>query len=416
MGFPDQSVSPNTARLVAVLVVAALTFMAAIVGLAAMTPAAGSEDELEESAHDTPSYIAAPPLPATLPGAAFDPTESIASHDGQVIVTARVEDGRTRVEFGPGSSDPTWPTVTVELEGEAQLRAVSVEGDRAALSREIDTGSVVITIDRFRSDDGSGSVAELSFDRTVEPEAFSTDGATLYVIDHGSLPGSYRVRSVNLDTGELSDVDGPDKFPLEEEMNGRARRQVWGPDGTRLYTLYIRQTHHHHEPAVAASAHGHPEPGTDGFVHVLDLSEEWAFCLDLPEAFGKGELDHTALSVNSNKRELAVIDTQAGQAAFASLDELAITEVIDLPSELTMTDPATNGDTRGRIDGALLDEHLALVRDGTLHWLDRATLEALGDPVALGFTEVALFPMPPRAIQVLDMESLGDTIGYQPPS
>ena len=153
---------------------------------------------------------------------------------------------------------------------------------------------------------------------TVELVAPLLDGVyrLLFVIDHqiAEVPGAYRIRPLNLETGLLETIVGPTKVPLQDDMNGIGRRQVWSPDGRRLYTLYIRQTHHHH---ADGADHAHGAPGTDGFVHVLDLDEEWAFCLDLPPSFGRGDLATTALAASPDGDTIAIADANAGEVVFA---------------------------------------------------------------------------------------------------
>jgi hypothetical protein len=97
----------------------------------------------------------------------------------------------------------------------------------------------------------------------------------------------------------------------------------WRP-GDRLYTLYICQTIHVH---AGGEGHAHGAEGSDGSVHVLDLDEEWAFFLHLPSGFGTGELDETAIALDPRGKELAILDLNAGQLAWASTVDLAIMNV-----------------------------------------------------------------------------------------
>jgi len=206
------------------------------------------------------------------------------------------------------------------------------------------------------------------------------------VIDHqiSQTNGAYRVRPLNLESGRLETIVGPTKQPLIEDMNGSGRRQVWSPNGARLNTLYIRQTHHHHDSAdgeAAQTHHAHGEPGTDGFVHVLDLDEEWAHCLDLPEAFGGGDLSTTALAVSPDGLTLAVADASAGQIAFASSVELAVTRVVPMP-DVSIEDELHLGLTRDAV---------VLASGDTAHWFRLETMEPIGAPIELvgplsGFT------------------------------
>ncbi len=333
-------------------------------------PAAGSAVSDSEAEYGvTPR----PPLPVRAPYTAFDPTLAIADHDGSVIVRA---DG-DRVVFEASNTE-----AVVEEGGPGALRTVSSDGRLAALfERSADGTSLITVVDQS----GSEGVRFYELSGLVEPEAFSTDGRLLYVIDHqvAEAPGAYRVRPLDLATGRLATIVGPNKVPVTEDMNGRGRRQVWSPDGTRLYTLYIRQTHHHH---ASGGAHSHGEPGTDAFVHVLDLDEEWAHCLDLPAAFGGGELATTALAVAPDGASIAVADASAGQLAFASTADL----------EVVSTAPLPDIEIDGELHIGLAENQIILGSGMKAWWFDSETLTPVGDPVELespltGFTS-ALTP------------------------
>jgi hypothetical protein len=265
--------------------------------------------------------------------------------------------------------------------GEPELRAVAADGTMAALLERLDGASRVTVVD-IGAGAGPG-VRSFDLDGLVEPEAFATDGSLLYVIDHQAAaePGAYRVRPLNLATGELETIVGPEKLPFTDDMNGIGRRQSWSPDGSRLYTLYIRQTHRHDDLAVEgaadhpASGHAGSEAGTDGFVHVLDLDEEWAFCLSLPAALGTGDLASTPLAVSPDGATIAVADARAGQIAFASTGDLAVTRTVDLPA----IEPDDD------LHLALTASHVVLGWGREAHWFDRTTLEPLaGGPDELG--------------------------------
>ncbi len=381
-------------RVALVVVLAVLTTVVAAVGLLGQADPATDRatdddhhtdhDHTEAAADELTSYHSSvePPLPTAAPASGFDPEVSVANHDGTVV--ASVVDGVLMFTVAGGTVDQPG----IEVAPGFEVRALSNRGDRAALLRvETDsagtvTGSAVMVAGRSVAAKATPAIHH--FDGLVEPEAFSTDGEALFVIDHqaGRAPGTYRVRSLNLVSGELDEMLGPSKQPIIEDMNGNGRRQIWGLTNNRLYTLYIRQTHHVH--ASGAS-------GTDGFVHILDLDEEWAFCLDLPPEFGQGSLSTTALTVGTES--LAVLDLNAGesgQMAYASLDDHQITDVVDLPvafhqamKPLMVAAMADNG---GSWDEQTV--HLATAGTGIavgvgsgVVWFDRATMEPLADPV-----------------------------------
>jgi DNA-binding beta-propeller fold protein YncE len=140
----------------------------------------------------------------------------------------------------------------------------------------------------------------------LEPEAFSTDHTNLFVLQYrpALAPNSYQVRRLDLATGKLHDIYTPDKH-LQESMRGDARVQAISPDGSRLYTLYSLRTAH----------------GSHSFIHVLNLDEKWAHCIDLPADFGIGA-GSTALSVSADGNRLFVANGAAH--AVAEVDTQAL--------------------------------------------------------------------------------------------
>ncbi len=302
-----------------------------------------------------------PPLPTRSPAAPFDPVTSIADHDGSTVVDLVGDRVRFTEETASGPA-----TTEVDItSSDGELRAVAADGRQAAVFHRTGGDSVITVVPHSGGDTQTYTLPGL-----IEPEAFSTDGTLLYVIDHETDrgEGGYRVRPLNLASGQLEPTLGPTKQELVEVMNGRGRRQVWSPDGTRLYTLYIRQTHHHHDPTQSSGAqaqHIHAEPGTDAFVHVLDLEEEWAFCLDLPEAFGAGDLETTALAVSPDGNQVVVADRNAEQLAFASTEELKVTDTTVLPGVAVV----------GDLHIAVTADDLVLASGRQVHWFDRASFE-----------------------------------------
>lgn len=358
--------------LLALLVGSGLMALTARRAQPAPTAQSVEPDETAGPGFEPVGGVADPPLPAAVPLIDFDPISELANHDGTVIV--RHQNGLLRFVDGRSGTELS----AVDVPGDGELRAVSTDGSLAALFEHRAGRSTISVVDGR----GFEPIQTLVFDGVVEPEAFSTDGNVLFAIDHqiAQEPGSYRVRPINLETGELEVILGPSKVPLDEEMNGAGRRQVWSNDGSRLYTLYIRQTHHHHsnqdqdqDQTALEGQHVHGEPGTDGFVHVLDLDEEWAFCLDLPQEFGEGELGLTALAVSPAGGELAVLDLNAGRIAVASTDRLAVSGTAALPEDVDPDD---------RLHLGMFPTHFAVGWGKTLIWLDRPSLEPV-DEVAL---------------------------------
>jgi outer membrane protein assembly factor BamB len=143
-----------------------------------------------------------------------------------------------------------------------------------------------------------------------EPEAFSTDRGSLFVIQYlpAKAPSRYRVRRLDLRTEQVTGVYTVDA-ELQQSMQGTARVQAAGPDGRRLYTLYSHQ-------------------GADGrlraFIHVLSLDELWAHCIDLPSAFGSSAEQPIALSVAADGRRLYVANASTDTVAEVDTEALRV--------------------------------------------------------------------------------------------
>jgi hypothetical protein len=161
----------------------------------------------------------------------------------------------------------------------------------------------------------------ITLDGNYEPEAFSTDGKSLFVISYlpARKPTAYQVRRLDLTTGRVHDVYTPDAH-LQKAMGGTARIQAASPDGRRLYTLYTLPG---------------PEGGEDyAFIHVLSLDELWAHCIDLPPGFATSAESATALTVSADGSRLYV--TNGATKALAEIDTEALrvvrTSALDLGS------------------------------------------------------------------------------------
>jgi hypothetical protein len=151
------------------------------------------------------------------------------------------------------------------------------------------------------------------FAGNFDPEAFSTDGHTLFVLDFlpAMKPTRYSVREVDLASGAIRavpDRDGSIRAP----MPGYALAQAMSPDGTQLYTFY---------------ASSEPISGDDGdqyhaWIHVLNLQHKWAHCLELDEDIGIQGGANAALAVSADSKRLYVSDRLTG--AFVSIDTASL--------------------------------------------------------------------------------------------
>lgn len=205
-----------------------------------------------------------------------------------------------------------------------ELRLTSLDGRWEAWAEPLPDGATIYAPGGRTSttlavrDKLSGKVEIVTMARNLEPEAFSSDGRTLFTIDHrpAAEPEIYRVTALDLRTRVVRDVIGPWKQPLIEEMRGEGRQQVWAPEGGQLFTLYVRQTHVHVD-----GTHDHPGgdgphidgAGTDAFVHVLDVDAGWALCLELAAGFGLGPAGTTDIFVTDDGETVTVVDHHIGQ-------------------------------------------------------------------------------------------------------
>ena len=102
-------------------------------------------------------------------------------------------------------------------------------------------------------------------------------------------------------------------------MQGTRLQQVWAPNRSVLYTLYTNQ--------VSSGA-----PLT--FVHVLNLEEKWAHCIDLPPSFGSSRPNAKAMVGSADGKRLYVTDADA--QLIATIDtrrfEVVTTTAASLPA------------------------------------------------------------------------------------
>lgn len=239
---------------------------------------------------------------------AYEAPGAVASPDGSIVARAVVRpDGTTRV-FWLDPADGR-RTAVARIEEPAAIRVVAPDGRVALGPPDIPLGGIVRPVARAATAltvaAPDGTVRTYHLDGSIEPEAFSTDGASLFVLGFtpAENPTEYQVNKLDLTTGEIDGVygqDSPDE--RQERMGGIARTQVWDPDGDVVYTLYSQEVG------------GRPT----SFIHVLDLDEGWAFCLDLPQAIGWSSPaalavapDGARLWVTDSIGHGAVVDTEA---------------------------------------------------------------------------------------------------------
>jgi len=203
------------------------------------------------------------------------------------------------------------------------------------------------------------------FPGNLVPEAFSSNGRLLYVLDYvpAAAPDHYEVRTIDLLTGAKVDVGGrPKDAPQVEQMQGNARTSLYSPDRQMLFTLYS-------------------EYGEQGkaFIHALNLQENWSYCLDLPDSgrFGDGQ----ATLAMSRDNKLYVLG-DSGQIAQIDAQPYGLT--VERTVQLPAATPAKNRPT-----AAVEGSRLIVGHDDRVFFLDRSTLR-ISDTITMPSAVVGL--------------------------
>src|ERR687892_2408411 len=244
-------------------------------------------------------------------GSAVSVPGAVPAIDWSAVVRAVPTDDGTRVEaVDPASGDLRW---TKDVPGTLEVKIASAGAEMVALGDPREgagyafgrTSTRLVLLDK-----GISEPRTIELDGNYAPEAFSTDGTSLFVVEYlpPQRPTSYRVRRLDLATERVEGVYTVDQ-ELQDSMQGTARIQAASPDGGRLYTLYSEE--------IAGGAHT--------FVHVLSLDELWAHCIDLPASFQAFDERGVAISVTPDGARLYVADAASGVVAEADTETLAVT-------------------------------------------------------------------------------------------
>lgn len=236
---------------------------------------------------------------------------AVAALDGSSVFA---RDSGTLVRLDPrtGEATASWPV-------DAALNPVVVapDGRWVALTERAgydpsEPPAATTTLVVLRGESGTVR-ADLELSGDVEPEAFSTDGSQLVVLEHrGPI---YRVETLQLATGLRYPTIDEDKNEIGD-MAGERVRGVLSADRRLLATLYRR----------ADSA----RPGA--FVHVLHL-DGWTYCVGLPEEFGRGP--DGSLAIERHGDDVVVIGEAADRRARFSLSALQSLGAAQLDVEVT---------------------------------------------------------------------------------
>ncbi|MEV0804894.1 hypothetical protein [Micromonospora sp. NPDC050200] len=261
---------------------------------------------------------------------------SIATADGLAIYATAPDGADTafwRIDSTTGHT-----STRVTLPGRWAPQAVSANGTKVALtSNEVnatkgrpdgrDVTPVLIA-------DVTGVQHRLDLRGNFVPETFTEDLAGLFVLEWlpAKAPDRYRVRVVDLATKVPGPLYTRTKAPIppgaEEEMRGDGRQAVLAPDRTILYTLYTHQPDHRHTRSLIS---GRPGSTVHAFVHTLNLTARWAYCIDLPHPFGEASANGHAMTISPDGGRLYVADVTSGNVAEISTEELTVRRTATLP-------------------------------------------------------------------------------------
>jgi hypothetical protein len=262
-------------------------------------------------------------------------TNAVKAPDGSSIYVAQTDERSTLVEIvDPESGDVLNST---SVGPNLEIRAVSPFGGAVALmpAREKTDDLYVPTPREYTSINviwSDGRQAEsFTLKGNFEPEAFSTDERTLFLLEFfpATNPDRYFVRQLDLATGEIDAVTTPDQqlgIELNPEMRGHARAQAMAPDGSFLFSLYTLE-------AGETPVHDPADPGTDrwAFVHTLNLKEKWSHCIFLPLPFGTSAESAMSLGISADGKDLFVIDAATEHIARIDARELRIVTAQEIP-------------------------------------------------------------------------------------
>ncbi|MEV0455170.1 hypothetical protein [Catellatospora methionotrophica] len=254
----------------------------------------------------------------------------LATPDGATVYAASpagVHTELTAIETRTGRR-----TAGPRLAGAWEPRVASADGRLVALAAPGSGEVTHVPSGRARTPlviaDGVREVARLELAGNIVPDAFTSGGEGLFVLDWlpATAPDRYRVRQVDVATGQASALLTKVKTPVppgaEEEMSGEGRMAVYAPNRQVLYTLYTHQPDHRHTRDLVAGRPGN----VHAFVHTLHLAEQWAFCVDLPAPFGEGPGAGHALAITPEGGEFHVVDVTSGRHATVETQGLSVRE------------------------------------------------------------------------------------------
>jgi hypothetical protein len=263
---------------------------------------------------------------------------------------------------------------TLKLPGSYSLPPATLGGIPGGLSQNgqwlvLKTGGAEGSSHMLLVDTSQFKVAtRIDLDGYFEFDAIDNTGQRLYVIEYTNVTqGYYRVRVYEVGAGQLGDYTIIDKGGngTPDPMTGVRLSGVFSPDGQWLYSVYARQ-------------------GSGAFVHALNLTAPYAYCLDLPDSGSPTDAFHWSLALTADGRHL-----YAANGAIGSVTQIDNLDGYN-PSIVRTKQIGAVGATAGTLvqnveakelgaQGAVLSRDGAtLVTTGPrgLIWIDTAALRA----------------------------------------
>lgn len=264
---------------------------------------------------------------------------------------------------------------TLRLPGSFSLPAATLGGIPGGLSQNgrwlvLQTGGAQTSSHMVLIDTAQLKVTtRIDLEGTFEFDAIDNTGMRLYLIEYTNITqGYYRVRvyEVGAGLGSYTVIDkGGNGIP--EPMTGVRLSGVFSPDGQWLYSVYARQ-------------------GSGAFVHALNLTMPFAFCLDLPDSGSPTDAFHWSLALTVDGKHLYAANGAMGSVTqIDNLDNynptIVRTRQVGAPGA-TANALVQNVEAKelGANGAVLSHDGSTLVTTGAtgLLWIDTATLRARG--------------------------------------
>ena len=267
----------------------------------------------------------------------------------------------------------------LQLPGPFQLPLITANGLPGGLSQDgrwlvlqNDSGngtSQMLVVDTSSMKAG----APISLAGSFQFDAISNDGQRIYMVEYLSA-ASYRVRVYNVPAGHLESYIVVDKSDPSESMTGLRLSGVPSPDGQWLYSVYAR-------------------PHQGAFIHALNLSQPYAFCLELPGSGYESSSDELqwSLALSTDGSRLFATNGAKGIVVEIKTDGPSVARIAHIDSSSPAANPIAGSfvqDVEAKEFGSggavLSPDGKTLVMTGKtgLIWVDTTTLRARSSHLA----------------------------------